>query len=797
MRIVLSLMLLLTVVIVGAAYGSVNFQVWVSDPLVKIFQTTAQPTSSPSQIKVTAVRNEYESAQIVATATADITALTVSVSAISGPSGTKPVVTTNFVGYVPVEHGTTYTPDDHLIATSPNNFPDPLLESTSVAVTSGQNQPIWFTIKVPNTTPPGTYTGTVTVTGDGESISVPLSITVSPVILPTKQSLTVTNWFSYENLENSSYGHGCPMWSESWWNMVATYADFMARYRINVAYARTNKLIVGHYDSSGNLTFDFSRFDRFVGIFQNAFQKYGLNLVIEGGHICGKSWGAANFMVWYPRIYNASGTDVTPSNSGSIVATSDQARSFYSLYLPAIQQHLIDKGWIDSYIQHIGDEPQDNSAESYKGVGAMVRQYAPLLKTVDAIQTKDLVGAINYWVPLPSFYIDSDNVSFFIQRNRTSGEQVWLYTCNVPKGEYMNRYLDYPLLDVRLMHWQNYKYGLPGYLHWGFNYWHGDSFTNIEANYGSTTSAFDPPGDTHIVYKGSKGPLSSIRLEAMRDGIEDYVLLKLLEKKDSKKPLQLCYQLIKSMTNFTHDPATFRTVRAQLLSALDENPVSVTNAKTLTTGTQMFIRNGIITADLRYPYSNLNMFYVESSDRTTGIGATTSGTAAYTPGQIVDMYGKTCLLDGTELIFEPDTVATYSGGDALQPLAMTNKASGGKAFGGQPAVIDNASDQSNPISSTGVNSIGKLVKMWGTVTGSLQTSLGLVFWINDGSDLRDGFQITENTPAVGVGVLAPLGISTPPTGLVCVTGILRVIPNPSDQPARLLVPRNSSDIISL
>jgi len=117
------------------------------------------------------------------------------------------------------------------------------------------------------------------------------------------------------------------------------------------------------------------------------------------------------------------------------------------------------------------------------------------------------------------------------------------------------------------MHWMNYRYDFPGYLHWGLNFWLGDPYTNVERGYPNPSNL--PAGDSHIVYPGARGPLSSIRLEAMRDGIEDYELLRLLAKSDREAADEICASVARSWTDYTLDPVKFRHARARLLDALE------------------------------------------------------------------------------------------------------------------------------------------------------------------------------------------------------------------------------------
>ena len=73
------------------------------------------------------------------------------------------------------------------------------------------------------------------------------------------------------------------------------------------------------------------------------------------------------------------------------------------------------------------------------------------------------------------------------------------------------------------------------------------------------------------MYPGKRGPLSSIRLEALRDGVEDYELLKLLEKKNRRKARKICDSVVHSMTDYALDPAAFRRARAKLIEALSQS----------------------------------------------------------------------------------------------------------------------------------------------------------------------------------------------------------------------------------
>ena len=128
--------------------------------------------------------------------------------------------------------------------------------------------------------------------------------------------------------------------------------------------------------------------------------------------------------------------------------------------------------------------------------------------------------------------------------------------------------MDYPLIKTRVLHWINFRWGFTGYLHWGFNHWRGDDpFKDLEPPHGGST--FLPPGDAWIVYPGDRRLLDSIRHEAMRDGVEDYELLRLLAEKDPGKAKTLAETVVRSFTDYARDPKTLRQVRLELLDTLD------------------------------------------------------------------------------------------------------------------------------------------------------------------------------------------------------------------------------------
>jgi len=117
-----------------------------------------------------------------------------------------------------------------------------------------------------------------------------------------------------------------------------------------------------------------------------------------------------------------------------------------------------------------------------------------------------------------------------------AGLQMWMYTSLEPWGTFCNLRLDNPLHEPRLLFWQTAQLRLSGFLYWDLNAWENTSVTHTLINGTALSSPYIDPrdwtpmqtegsrdvGDGKLTYAGIDGPVASIRLHAVRDGIEDY-----------------------------------------------------------------------------------------------------------------------------------------------------------------------------------------------------------------------------------------------------------------------------------
>src|SRR5205814_1648194 len=103
---------------------------------------------------------------------------------------------------------------------------------------------------------------------------------------------------------------------------------------------------------------------------------------------------------------------------------------------------------------------------------------------------------------------------------------------------------------------------LDGFLRWAYNSWTSDPFTQPVFVF--------TQGDEYMVYPGPKGPMSSIRWEELREGIEDYELVAQTRDKYGDTPAldQAIDLATRNLDGRTKDPADLAHARRLVVQEL-------------------------------------------------------------------------------------------------------------------------------------------------------------------------------------------------------------------------------------
>ncbi len=533
--------------------------VWFPEIGSRVYRDTLPPSKLNDTLIIDAVRNGYFGAIFGIRALKEITKCKLESSSLRMNNG-KEISSDNiklgFVGYIPVNKNTPNTPDDELDAKAPVEVPDPILDKEYISIKSNHSQACWFSVYVPSDTDPGTYHGNIKIICDEEIKKLKIILNVYPITLPREKHLLVTNWYSISNIAKF---YNVELWSDDFWNIFRKWIRFMVEYGQTVFLVPLH-LTIKVYEAENGFRFNFNIFDKYV---ETLFDLGAVK--IELSHLAGfKEWGKREIAYRNFNVIDKEGK-VKEVEGSKIIPH----------LLPLLEKHLEEKGWLEKSLIHVADEPLEDNIDVWKKISDEIHGYAPRIDRIDAIETIGFEGFLEVWVPTLQHYNDWFN-SYENAKNK--GYEVWFYTCLNPKGRYPNRFLDYPLVKTRILHWINYAYGLKGYLHWGFDKWQDDPFGEPNPRL--------PPGDTHISYPGDRGPLPSLRLEAMREGIQDYGLFTLYEReiRDIKKKIgvreddppfeyrsiEICRLAVRSMTDYPRSMKELLSIRKKLIDEILE-----------------------------------------------------------------------------------------------------------------------------------------------------------------------------------------------------------------------------------
>jgi hypothetical protein len=241
---------------------------------------------------------------------------------------------------------------------------------------------------------------------------------------------------------------------------------------------------------------------------------------------------------------------------------------FAPVFLDALHAHLKSKGWLDCYVQHLYDEPQD--FQKYKRLSEMFRAHMPGVKSIDAIKTKPEYSPLVDMQVFDIFMIYPSAQKLVAER-KAAGQENWLYHCCSPYPPYPNRHLDERLSSSRLYPWLCYLMNADGYLYWGANLNRGaDPYkTSVGPLPNGSQNPGHPPGDNWMYYPGPDGLRGSMRMVAFRDGLLDHALLSMLAARDKSRADEIMRQVAEDTVHYAKEPAAFHSARKALLDALD------------------------------------------------------------------------------------------------------------------------------------------------------------------------------------------------------------------------------------
>ena len=488
-----------------------KFQVWLTDPHKHVYPASFGRDLDNRRIEVRACRNEYVVIQLAARSPEPVSALSVRPSELRSSAEDRlgaELIRVRYPGLMPVDENAQYTPD-------------PLWEAATVALRPYQSQGIWIDLKAPATAKPGRYEGTIEVRGGPTPQTFRLALDVLPVMLPEP-----TRFRCYLNIlvDPSSVArfNNLPLWGEEHWRQLDRYVANLAAHgqksitafivddpwagdtgfavRSLIEWKHSGEWKAG---AAGGWSFDFTPFDRFVGMCLRA----GIDDHIE---------------CWSPLVQPGSDHSVviyTDTRTGErrklrLPAGSAEYEAVWGEFARTFQEHLRAKGWLDkAYLafDEIKTEVLDRTLPFFQKTASELKLMISGgdEKGRHMAYSRETAFYYGYFSPgAPAELPD-------IPARRKAGKRTLLYTAVSPL--YPNTFIFSDPLESRYLGWIVWKWDFDGYIRWAWNFWPEHLWNQPLYKW--------PSGDMFFVYPGKEGPVDSIRWEMLREGLEDYECL--------------------------------------------------------------------------------------------------------------------------------------------------------------------------------------------------------------------------------------------------------------------------------
>lgn len=203
-------------------------------------------------------------------------------------------------------------------------------------------------------------------------------------------------------------------------------------------------------------------------------------------------------------------------------------------------------------------------------------------------QAEFLMQNTTLFCPLSSFYTPLDKITSDVSRitysngsvsrfgtaeerhaaYKAEGNDLWWYVCIIPGYPYANFFYNYQGEMSRVLFWQQYDYDITGCLYYLVNYWTGSEWMNIDQTALS--------GDGLLLYSGKRynttDPIESLRLEYVRDGIEDFEYLTMAEKLVGRDAVnEILATVTTGILDYTTDSNVIEEAKARLAEIIVQN----------------------------------------------------------------------------------------------------------------------------------------------------------------------------------------------------------------------------------
>ena len=456
-----------------------------------------------AKIELVMAKGEYEGGQIIISANSDVT-FDASGSALTSGENTIAADDVEIFAQKYINVSENYDSKSKLPVAK---YPDALVPMANLkavgenVVKKGENQGLYVRVKTTTDQVPGEYTGNIALSIGEEITQIPVRVQVADVTVSQEvhnKNVFANAWYFYEGELDSTQ------------EMLDKYNEALLDYRIGMG----TMLMYGsgHYEDLSTPEQREAWVEKAYGYMQNPAcstirMPYDANIekMTEIMQSIANYSIANNYDMFAKLVVYPGGVIDEPSGNGTMEEAKRICSSFESL-----------KNTFADTLS--GGGIQAKMAESVRKL--------PMIVTEHYNQELDNAGAT--FCPGFQYYNTAD------LRTQYEGQERWWYGCISPHAPYPTYHTDDTWLSARLIGWMQAQYNVVGNLYWATDVYAKVTddrvYHSIEEYYEGDASRFpEVNGDGYLFYPGKKydidGPIGSMRLEAIRDGYEEYEIL--------------------------------------------------------------------------------------------------------------------------------------------------------------------------------------------------------------------------------------------------------------------------------
>ncbi len=410
--------------------------------------------------------------------------------------------------------------------------PDLLSSENSFEPENQGTRPVWISIDIPPDTQAGLYSGEIIRNSKSGSVSHSISLEVLNKELPPP-----AEWAFHLDLWQNPFAvaryHKVELWSEKHFDLLRPYLEMLAgagQKCITVTlidrpwgfekpcFDDFRSMINWIRKKDGTWEYDYSVFDKYV--------RLAMDCGIEKQINCYTMVPIENNFTWF----DAKRSEVVIQK---LFPGTREYEEHWKPFLSDFRNHLRKMGWLEKTTIALDEREEDEMKKMFR----FLKEAAPDFKIAmagfyHAGISSSIYDFSSNWRDYGRIPTDS-----IIPRRKAGLITTYYVACGIPKP---NNFTFSPPAESCYEGWLASAMGFDGFLRWAYNSWPENPLT--DSRYTKW-----PAGDTYFIYPG---PLSSVRFERLREGIQDFEKIRILQKEFLTNPSAEAKLLKKRLNDF-------------------------------------------------------------------------------------------------------------------------------------------------------------------------------------------------------------------------------------------------------